>query len=76
MREGLKVIMRDMGITIGVAIIVAAIVVGIGSKVLTKEDDGPIEEIAEDVLENQLEKLLGLQENTLGIDLSPGSDEA
>lgn len=65
---------RDfMSFFVPVAIIVFAGIVGIASISFTKHDDGPVEEMAEEVIDMQCEKLLG--GDCDNIDLSPDSIE-
>ena len=75
--RGIKMILRDLGATVLFALIVGAIVVGIGSRFVTKEEDHFVEEHAENVIETTLENLLGLDDDHLDgvIDLTPGSKE-
>ncbi len=69
-------ILRDGGITIIGIIAVVAFAGWITFKI-TKQADHPVEEMAETIIENHLEDLLGLDDDALDgiIDLSPGSDE-
>ena len=73
--KGLFMKLWDAGIFIGLAI---AILVGIGwvTKHITKVDDHPVEEVAEDIIENILEDTFSLPDGSLDIDLSPNSKEA
>lgn len=50
-------------------ILVVAVVVGVGSVLLVKKDDQPIEEVSEFVIEKEL----GLPQGS--VDLTPGSHE-
>lgn len=50
----------------GVIILVLAVVVGVGSALLLKKDDGPIEEAAEAIIK---------QQTGVDVDLTPGSPE-
>lgn len=52
-------------------------VIGITSAIITKQKDGPIEEMSERVIEEETEKLLWLPDDSLEgrIDLTPMSKE-
>lgn len=57
--------MRDMGATILIVLVLAG-AIGLGAKYLTKQDDSPVEEIAEEVIKSQ---------TGIDIDLTPESKE-
>lgn len=46
--------------------------VGFGAHYITKKDDGPVEEAAEEIIEDQIEESFGTHAH---VDLSPGSKE-
>lgn len=58
-------VMRDAGITILAAVVLAALL-GFGAKFFTKTEDSVVEEIAEEIIE---------QHTGLDVDLSPDSPE-
>jgi hypothetical protein len=62
---------------IGLALITLFAVVGLGVAIYTKTHDGAVEEVAEELIEDQIEEALGLPEDTLEgkIDLTPTSKE-
>ena len=63
---------------VGTVLLVTLVVVGLvgfGSSLLLGKKDGAVEELSEEIIENQLEDMLGLPEDTLDIDLTPGSEE-
>jgi hypothetical protein len=49
--------------------------VGIASSYFCDKDDGPIEETAEAIIAAQADRLLGVDEKTFQIDLTPDSKE-
>jgi len=57
------------------AVILIALSVGYGALLYTGESDSAAEEAAENVLNEQIENYLGLPDDSLDIDLSPGSEE-
>lgn len=59
-------VLRDMGVTIVAALVIAGAVYFAGSKYYNGEEDNPAEEFAEAIVENQ---------TGLDIDFTPGSDE-
>lgn len=67
-------IVRDGGVALLVIVAIIA-VIGYGAHKITKEHDGPVEEIAEEIIESQIEDILGLPDGTINIDLTPSSDE-
>lgn len=67
-------VLRDGGIAI-IAIIAAIAAIGYGTHKITKKSEHPVEEIAEDIIENMIEEALNLPEGMLDIDLSPDSEE-
>lgn len=60
---------------IAVGVLALAAVVGIGFSYYTKTDDSPIEEMAEEVIDFEAEKLLHLEKGTIKVDLTPQSVE-
>ena len=55
--------------------IVLSFLVAVGVSILTQKDDTPIEEIAEEVLDESLEEVLHLPEGSIDIDVTPKSPE-
>lgn len=64
----------DFGVFIIIAIAGLA-ALGIATKHITKSDDHPIEEYAEEVIEDMIEDALNLPGDSINIDLSPNSKE-
>lgn len=73
----MKLKQQGLALLIPLIAITAFAVIGIGAAIITKQQDGPIEEMAEDALEEELEDSLGLPDDSLEgkIDLTPGSKE-
>lgn len=61
-----------------IEIIILAAAIGIGYSYVTRTNDSPLEEIAEVVIERELESLLDLPDGDLNgkIDLSPNSKDS
>lgn len=66
--------LRDAGATV-LIILGALAIIGVAARYITKQPDHPIEEYAEEHIEDMIEGHLGLPDGSLHIDLSPGSDE-
>jgi hypothetical protein len=66
--------MREDWMTALVLITVFA-VIGIGAAWYTKTQDGPVEEVAEELMEDQIEGALNLPHGAIDIDLTPSSKE-
>lgn len=66
---------RIMVLTIPIIVIAVAVVVGFTAHFITHKDDGAVEEMAEDLIEDQVEIALHLPDGSQHIDLTPGSKE-
>lgn len=68
---------NNMLAIIPVIIIAAAVAIGFGFAKITGKDDSVPEEIAETVIEDEAEDVLGLEKGSLKgkVDLTPGSPE-
>lgn len=66
-------IVREIGSFV-IGMLIVAGTLGITAKYLTKENDSAIEEITEKIIENELERLFELDDDSLDgkIDFSPG----
>jgi hypothetical protein len=56
---------REMGSLIFLGAVICAAIIGISSKYITKENDGPIEEFTEEFIEDQIEKIFDLENDEL-----------
>lgn len=78
-RKLLMKLMKQKGFALTVPLIIIGVLalVGVGTALYTKTQDGPIEEEMEEAIEDTLETTLGLPNDALDgkIDLTPGSSE-
>ena len=65
----------EFGTVVILVTMVLAAAVGYGTSRYLKRDDMPLEEYAEDYLEDRVEDYLGLPRDSIEIDLTPGSKE-
>ena len=56
---------KEMGSFIFLGAVIVAAIIGISSKYITKENDGPIEELTEEFIEDQIEKIFDLENDEL-----------
>lgn len=56
---------KEMGSFILLGAVVVAAIIGIASKHITKENDGPLEEFTEEFIEDQIEKIFDLENDEL-----------
>lgn len=68
-------IVKEMGSFVVLGMVVVAGIIGVASKYLTKENDGPVEELTEEFIEDQIEKMFDLPMDSIDIDLTPEFEE-
>ncbi len=56
---------KEMGSFILLGAVVVAAIIGIASKYIIKENDGPVEELTEEFIEDQIEKIFDLENDEL-----------
>ena len=56
---------KEMGSFILLGAVIVAAIIGISSKYITKQNDGPIEEFTEEFIEDQIEKIFDLENDEL-----------
>ena len=56
---------KEMGSFILLGAVVVTAIIGIASKYITKKNDGPIEELTEEFIEDQIEKIFDLENDEL-----------
>lgn len=68
-------IVKELGSIILLGLVIGSAIIGISARYWTNKDDSLVEEVSEEFIESQIEKALKLKEDSLNIDLSPGSPE-
>lgn len=65
---------KDLGMTALCFIAALFVVLGVGSALFTKKDDGPIEELSEEAIEYATKEIMQ-SPNGFDVDLTPNSPE-
>ena len=70
-----KIFKEVSPVTVSIIFIILFTVIGIGSAIYTQKKDGPVEEYSEEIIADGIEDLLILPDDSIDIDLTPGSPE-